>query len=73
MNLSVFVEVFQGFQHLLQDAGDAGLIQHPGLMLPTGDDVLDDVQHRAWSTEKGVKGGGIRVASCTVTVEPEGR
>lgn len=45
MNLPVFVEVLQPLQDLLQDAGDAGLIQHAALVLATRDDVLYDVQH----------------------------
>lgn len=48
MNLSIFVKVLQTLQHLLQDAGNAGLVQYPGLVLATGDDMLDDVQDRAW-------------------------
>lgn len=51
MNLSIFVKVLQSLQDLLQDAGDAGLVQHPGLVLATRDDMLDDVQNRACNTE----------------------
>ena len=47
VNLSILVKVLQALQHLSQDGGNAGLIQHPVLMFPTGDDMLDDVQHRA--------------------------
>lgn len=48
MNLPVFVEVLEPLQDFFQNGGNAGLIQHTGLMLTTRDDVLDDVQHRAW-------------------------
>lgn len=51
MNLSIFVKVLQSLQDLLQDAGNAGLVQHPGLVLATGDGVLDDVQDRACKVE----------------------
>lgn len=51
VNLSIFVEVLQPLQDLLQDGGNAGLVQHPGLVLATGDDVLDDVQDGACKTE----------------------
>lgn len=51
VNLSIFVEVLQPLQDLLQDGGDAGLVQHPGLVLATGDDVLDDVQDGACKIE----------------------
>lgn len=45
MNLPVFVKVLQRLQDLFQDGGDAGLVQHSGLVLATRDDMLDDVQH----------------------------
>lgn len=47
MNLPVFVEVLEPLQDFFQNGGNAGLIQHTGLMLAARDDVLDDVQHRA--------------------------
>lgn len=51
MNLSIFVKILQSLQDLLQDGGNAGLVQHPGLVLATGDDMLDDVQDRACKVE----------------------
>lgn len=50
MDLPVFVEVLQPLQDLLQDAGDAGLVQHSSLVLAARNDVFDDVQNRAWET-----------------------
>lgn len=50
MDLPVFVEVLQPLQDLLQNAGDAGLVQHSSPVLATRNDVLDDVQNRAWET-----------------------
>ena len=47
VNLSILVKVLQALQYLSQNGGNAGLIQHPVLVFPTGDDMLDDVQHRA--------------------------
>lgn len=47
MNLPVFVKVLQALQHFLQNGSDASLIQHAVLVLPAGDDMFDDVQHRA--------------------------
>lgn len=63
VNLSIFVKVLQSLQDLLQDGGNAGLVQHPGLVLTTGDDMLDDVQDRACksrglSTDALAKHGG---------------
>lgn len=51
MNLSIFVKVLQPLKNLLQDSGNAGLIQHPGLVFATGDDMLDDVKDRACKGE----------------------
>lgn len=66
MNLPVFVEVLEPLQDFFQNGGNAGLIQHTGLMLTARDDVLDDVQHRAWerasewvSEEEGKTGRGL--------------
>lgn len=47
VDLPIFVEVLQPLQDLLQDGGDAGLVQHPGLVFAAGNDMLDDVQNRA--------------------------
>lgn len=55
MDLSVLVEVLQAFQHILQHSGYGGLVQDAGLVFPSGDDVFDHIQHRAWiltTTEK---------------------
>lgn len=55
VDLSVLVEVLQAFQHILQHSGYGGLVQDAGLVFPSGDDVLDHIQHRAWiltTTEK---------------------
>lgn len=41
------MKVLQSLQDLLQDGGNAGLVQHSGLVLATGDDMLDDIQDRA--------------------------
>lgn len=50
MDLPIFVEVLQPLQDLLQDGGDAGLVQHAGLVFATRNDMLDDVQNGAWET-----------------------
>lgn len=52
MNLPIFVKVLQPLQDFFQDGGDAGLIQHSGLVLATRDDMLDDVQH--WACKTGI-------------------
>lgn len=48
VDLPVLVEVLQAFKHVLQHSGDSGLVQNAGLVLPSGDDVFDHVQHGAW-------------------------
>lgn len=50
MDLPIFVEVLQPLQDLLQDGGDAGLVQHSGLVFAARNDMLDDVQNWAWET-----------------------
>lgn len=50
VDLPVFVEVLQPLQDLLQDGCDAGLVQHSSLVLAARNDMLDDVQNRAWET-----------------------
>lgn len=57
MDLPVLVEVLQPLQDLLQDGGDAGLVQHPGLVFTARDDMLDDVQDRACETGRHSIGG----------------
>lgn len=55
VDLSVLVKVLQAFQHILQHRGYGGLVQDAGLVFPSGDDVFDHIQHRAWiltTTEK---------------------
>lgn len=47
MDLPIFVEVLQPLQDLLQDGGDAGLVQHSSLVFATRNDMLDDVQDGA--------------------------
>lgn len=47
MDLPIFVEVLQPLQDLLQDGGDAGLVQHASLVLAARNDMLDDVQNGA--------------------------
>lgn len=49
VDLSVLVEVLQSFQNILQHRGYGGLVQDAGLVLPSGDDVFDHVQHGAWT------------------------
>ena len=45
MDLPIFVKVLQPLQDLLQDAGDAGLVQHSSLVFSARNDMLDDVQN----------------------------
>lgn len=49
VDLSVLVEVFQAFEHVLQHSGYGGLVKNAGLVFPSGDDVFDHVQHGAWT------------------------
>lgn len=51
MNLPIFVKVLQTLKDFFEDGGDAGLIQHSSPVLPTRDDMLDDVQH--WACKRG--------------------
>lgn len=52
MDLPIFVKVLQSLQDFFKDGGDAGFIQHSGLVLATWDDMFDDVQHRACEKDR---------------------
>lgn len=49
VDLSVLVQVLQALEHVFQHGGYAGLVQDARLVFASRDDMLDHVQHGAWT------------------------